>query len=297
MTTWLLDDGAMIYQPFRQGALAPAVSPWSNARNFQTLSLLVPPRKPQAAGPVLLQLHEVGFEQGSRQILQHVSLQLAERQIVTLIGPNGAGKTTLVKIALGLLPASQGIVTRKSGLRIGYMPQRLRLETTMPMSVQRFLQLVPAASAAAIDAALDEVGATPLLHSSLHDLSGGEMQRLLLARALLLQPELLVLDEPTQGVDLKGQAELYRLITRIRDRHGCGVLMVSHDLHLVMSATDEVICLNQHVCCHGHPEQVSHDPVYLEMFGKQGAEAMALYTHHHNHRHDLTGEVIKDGSA
>jgi zinc transport system ATP-binding protein len=256
---------------------APGAALAPNAGKFQTLSLLVPPRKIQAAGPVLL--------------------QIAERQIVTLIGPNGAGKTTLVKIALGLLPASQGIVTRKPDLRIGYMPQRLRLETTMPMSVQRFLQLVPGARSEAISTALGEVGADNLLRASLHGLSGGEMQRILLARALLLQPELLVLDEPTQGVDLKGQAELYRLITRIRDRHHCGVLMVSHDLHLVMSATDEVICLNQHVCCHGHPEQVSNDPIYLEMFGKQGAEAMAVYTHHHNHRHDLGGEVIKDGSA
>ena len=258
------------------------------------MSLLTPPKFPKSQTPVLLQLHEVGFAHGPRSILQDVSLQIAEGQIVTLIGPNGAGKTTLVKIALGLLPATQGIVTRTPQLRIGYMPQRLRLETTMPLSVQRFLQLVPGATATAINAALDEVGASTVLRSSLHDLSGGELQRILLARALLQKPQLLVLDEPTQGVDLKGQAELYRLITRIRDRHRCGVLMVSHDLHLVMSATDEVICLNQHVCCHGHPEQVSNDPVYLEMFGKTGAEAMAIYTHHHNHRHDLAGEVITE---
>jgi zinc transport system ATP-binding protein len=258
----------------------------------QNLTLSV--KAPQSPTPVLLQLHDVGFAHGTRHILNHVSLQIAAGQIVTLIGPNGAGKTTLVKIALGLLPATQGIVTRAQGLRIGYMPQRLRLETTMPLSVQRFLQLVPAATAPRIGAALDEVGAAGLVKSSLQDLSGGEMQRILLARALLRQPQLLVLDEPTQGVDLKGQAELYRLITQIRDRHRCGVLLVSHDLHLVMSATDEVICLNQHVCCHGHPEQVSNDPVYLEMFGKTGAEAVAIYTHHHNHRHDLAGEVISE---
>src|SRR5690606_13653059 len=133
-----------------------------------------------------------------------------------------------------------------------------------------------------------------VLHSRLSTLSGGELQRVLLARALLLRPHLLVLDEPTQGVDLKGQADLYRLLTPIRDRHGCGVLMVSHELHLGMSSTDEVICLNQHVCCHGRPEQVSNGPAYLELFGHRGVEAMAVYTHHHNHHHDLTGEVVTE---
>lgn len=252
--------------------------------------------KPQDQ-PYLLQLQSVGFDHGQRHILNNVSLQLSQDQIVTLIGPNGAGKTTLVKIAMGLLTATRGDVTLAPGLRIGYMPQRLRLETTMPLSVLRFLRLVPGAKQVKIEEALSEVGASQVLHSSLHDLSGGEMQRILLARALLQQPQLLVLDEPTQGVDLKGQADLYRLITQIRDRHHCGVLMVSHDLHLVMSATDEVICLNQHICCHGHPEQVSNDPAYLEMFGKKGAAAMAIYTHHHNHHHDLTGEVVKDSKA
>ena len=143
-----------------------------------------------------------------------------------------------------------------------------------------------------IENALAEVKASQLLHSQIHALSGGELQRVLLARALIQDPELLVLDEPVQGVDITGQAELYALIADIRDRHECGVLMVSHDLHLVMSATDEVICLNQHVCCHGHPEQVSNDPAYLELFGKKQAEALAVYAHHHNHSHALDGEVL-----
>jgi zinc transport system ATP-binding protein len=136
-----------------------------------------------------------------------------------------------------------------------------------------------------------------LAQARLQDLSGGELQRVLLARALLQNPRLLVLDEPAQGVDLKGQAELYRLIMEIRDKHQCGVLMVSHDLHLVMAATDEVICLNQHVCCHGHPEKVSNDPAYLELFGKRDAETMAFYTHYHTHHHGLAGEVIPDREA
>lgn len=242
----------------------------------------------------LLHLHGVDYEVGSRHILQQVHLHLARGQILTLIGPNGAGKTSLVKIALGLLQPSRGTVNRSPSLRIGYMPQKLQLETTLPITVERFLRLVPGVDRQSITSALSEVGAPHVAENRLHSLSGGELQRVLLARALLRNPDLLVLDEPTQGVDLKGQAELYQLITRIRDTHGCGVLMVSHDLHLVMSATDEVICLNQHVCCHGHPEKVSNDPAYLELFGPAGVQAMAVYTHHHYHEHNLSGEVVSE---
>jgi zinc transport system ATP-binding protein len=242
----------------------------------------------------LLQLRGIGFAPGGREILRDVSLELRGGQILTVIGPNGAGKTTLIKIAMGLVPPDAGVVHRAPGLRIGYMPQRLQVEATLPMQVERFLRLGAKVAPERLREALREVGAGQVIHSRLSTLSGGELQRVLLARALLHDPQLLVLDEPTQGVDLKGQAELYRLITRIRDRHQCSVLMVSHDLHLVMSATDEVICLNQHVCCHGHPEQVSNDPAYLELFGKSGAAAMAVYTHHHNHHHDLAGCVVKD---
>jgi zinc transport system ATP-binding protein len=211
---------------------------------------------------------------------------------VTLIGPNGAGKTSLVKIVLGLVPPTSGEIERLEGIRIGYMPQRLQVDQSMPVSVSRFLSLGANARADRIDDALKEVGASVLKDSQLFALSGGELQRVLLARALIQEPQLLVLDEPAQGVDVNGQAELYRLIADIRDRHGCGILLVSHDLHLVMSATDEVICLNQHVCCHGHPEQVSNDPAYLELFGKKDAETLAVYTHHHNHSHDLAGDVV-----
>jgi zinc transport system ATP-binding protein len=242
----------------------------------------------------LLHLHAVDYHAGNRHILSKVNLHLQQGQILTLIGPNGAGKTTLVKIALGLLTPTSGTVDRSKGLRIGYMPQKLQVESTLPLSVERFLQLAPRAAQADIAGALAEVGASHVRHSRLQALSGGEFQRVLLARALLGKPELLVLDEPTQGVDLKGQAELYSLITQLRDAHNCGVLMVSHDLHLVMSATDEVICLNQHVCCHGHPEQVSNDPAYLEMFGQAGARAMAVYTHHHYHEHTLAGDVVAE---
>jgi zinc transport system ATP-binding protein len=242
----------------------------------------------------LLNAREISLQFGQRQVLQNISLNITERQIVTLIGPNGAGKTSLVKIVLGLIKPSSGTVERKKGIRIGYMPQRLQVDQGMPVSVSKFLTLAANARNSEIDRVLDEVGASPLRGSQLHSLSGGEMQRVLLARALIQDPQLLVLDEPAQGVDVNGQAALYRLIADIRNRHECGILLVSHDLHLVMSATDEVICLNQHVCCHGHPEQVSNDPAYLELFGKKDAETLAVYTHHHNHSHDLAGEIVDD---
>ncbi len=241
----------------------------------------------------LINASNISLQIEQRQILENISLQVAKEQIVTLIGPNGAGKTSLVKIVLGLLKPSCGTVTLKKGLRIGYMPQRLHIDPSMPVSVDRFLKLAVNANRSEISSVLKEVGASALLNSQLHSLSGGELQRVLLARALIQAPQLLVLDEPVQGVDVNGQAELYRLIESIRTRHKCGILLISHDLHLVMSATDEVICLNQHVCCHGHPEQVSNDPAYLELFGKKDAETLAVYTHHHNHSHDLGGEIVE----
>lgn len=243
---------------------------------------------------ILLNARDISLQFDQRQILQNISLKITERQIVTLIGPNGAGKTSLVKIVLGLVRPTSGRVERKKGIRIGYMPQRLHVDQSMPVTVARFLTLAANAGTSEITRALMEVGAETLINSQLHALSGGELQRVLLARALIQRPQLLVLDEPAQGVDVNGQAELYRLISNIRDRHNCGILLVSHDLHLVMSATDEVICLNQHVCCHGHPEQVSNDPAYLELFGKKDAETLAVYTHHHNHSHDLAGEVVDE---
>jgi len=176
------------------------------------------------------------------------------------------------------------------------MPQKLHVDPTLPLSVLRFLRLVPGVDRARAQSALKEVGAEQVIDSPVQSISGGEMQRVLLARALLREPELLVLDEPVQGVDVAGQAELYSLITRLRDRHGCGVLMVSHDLHLVMSTTDQVVCLNRHVCCSGHPEQVSGDPAFVELFGKN-AQSLAIYHHHHDHAHDLHGAVVDDSTA
>ncbi|HEV2545863.1 MAG TPA: zinc ABC transporter ATP-binding protein ZnuC [Stellaceae bacterium] len=240
----------------------------------------------------LIELSRIEVAFAGRAALSDVSLAVSPAEIVTVIGPNGAGKTTLLRVALGLQRADGGAVRRRPGLRVGYMPQRLAVDDTLPLTVERFLALVPEARRDP-HAALAEVGAghTPML--PVQTLSGGELQRVLLARALLREPELLVLDEPAQGVDVAGQAELYALIRRLRDRRGCGVLLVTHDLHFVMSATDRVVCLNHHVCCSGHPEAVSRDPAYRALFGP-AVEGFALYAHHHDHRHDLAEKVPGD---
>lgn len=242
----------------------------------------------------LIRLDGIAVSFNGQTVLDDVELSVRPGEIVTLIGPNGAGKTTLVRVVLGLLQPEHGNVRRTPRLRIGYMPQKLHVDATLPLSVLRFLRLVPGVDRKRALAALAEVGAEQVIDSPLQSISGGEMQRVLLARALLREPQLLVLDEPVQGVDVAGQAELYRLISRLRERHGCGVLMVSHDLHLVMSATDQVVCLNRHVCCSGHPEQVSGDPAFIELFG-QDAKSLAVYHHHHDHDHDLHGGVVKPG--
>ena len=227
---------------------------------------------------------------GSQTVLGGVDAAVHEGEIVTLIGPNGAGKTTLVRVLLGLERVDSGTVARRPGLRIGYMPQRIEVEPTLPLTVYRFLTLTVGRGGAAmktrVAAVLDEVGAGAVSGRPFRDLSGGEVQRVLLARALLRDPDLLVLDEPVQGVDVTGQAELYRLIRGIRGERGCGVLLVSHDLHLVMAATDRVICLNRHVQCAGHPEEVSRDPAYVALFGESVAADLAVYRHRPAHRHD-----------
>ena len=234
----------------------------------------------------LLELNNIELLIAKRHILHQVGLQLAPGEILTIIGPNGAGKTTLVRIALGLLQPTSGLVKRRSNIRVGYMPQRLHLDPTFPISVKRFLNMAGANQPEKVTSVLGEVGATDVFNSTMQSLSGGELQRVLLARALLRDPDLLVLDEPVQGVDVHGQMELYQLITRIRDQHQCAVMMVSHDLHLVMAATDRVLCLNQHVCCSGSPESVTNDPAYLELFGPQAVQNLAIYTHDKSHRHN-----------
>ena len=253
---------------------------------------LVAETEANASGRSLLSAQNIRVQVGERVLLDNINLDLRQGEIVTVIGPNGAGKTTLLKTLLGFIAPSSGTLVRSSALRIGYMPQKLALNPLLPITVQRFLQQT-GANTAAIQQALIETGVASLLQQSLHKVSGGELQRILLARALLRKPELLVLDEPAQGVDVCGQADLYRLITELRARYHCGVLLVSHDLHLVMAATDTVICLNGHICCQGKPEHVSQHPEYLQLFGRQIADDIAVYTHHHDHDHDVHGNVHK----
>ena len=241
----------------------------------------------------LIALDRITVMREDKALLDQVSLRVRPRSIVTLIGPNGAGKTTLVRVLLGLLDPDGGEVHRADRLRIGYVPQRFAVPPNLPLDVDGFLRLAGASTAKERQQVLAENGVGDLSRRPLRGLSGGEMQRVLLARAMLRQPLLLVLDEPAQGLDVQGQQAFYALIARLRDTTGCGVLLVSHDLHLVMAATDEVVCLERHVCCVGHPEDVSVHPEYLRLFGRDLA-GLAVYRHHHDHHHDLHGDVVPD---
>jgi zinc transport system ATP-binding protein len=227
-----------------------------------------------------------------RAILDCIDLQVSRGEIVTVIGLNGAGKSTLVRALLGLIAPTSGKVVRQPGLRIGYSPQHLHLDATLPLTVAGFLTLGGRTTGSRLRDTLAEVGVADILDSQVAAISGGELHRVLLARALLRNPDLLVLDEPLAGVDVAGQSELYRLIAHIRDRYACGVLLVSHDLHVVMAATDRVVCINHHVCCTGRPEAVTRSPEFIALFGQHIAEGLAVYTHHHDHQHDVAGAPV-----
>lgn len=242
----------------------------------------------------LLKAEGLSLSRGDRTVLDNVGLTVGPGEIVTLIGPNGAGKTSLVKLCLGLIQPDAGRIERRPDLRIGYMPQRLAVDPTLPLRVDRFLSLWSRIGRAEMLDALTEVGAAHAIDRAIQTLSGGEQQRVLLARALLRRPDLLVLDEPVQAVDVHGQIALFELIGDIRNRRGCGVLLVSHDLHLVMARTDTVICLNRHVCCQGKPDDVSRHPEYVALFGRH-AEALAIYHHSHDHAHADDGCVVAPG--
>jgi zinc transport system ATP-binding protein len=227
---------------------------------------------------------------GGRVINADVDIDIRPGEIVTLIGPNGSGKTTLVRALLGLERLDGGALRRAANLRVGYVPQRFDIDSALPITVERFLALGNGTHRDKIYGALREVGASHISGRQLSELSGGELQRILLARALLADPTLLVLDEPVRGVDYVGEADLYTLIGRLRDVRGVGVLLVSHDLHVVMAASDHVLCLNRHVCCSGVPETVAQHPEYVRLFGAETARAFGVYHHHHDHRHDLAGD-------
>ena len=250
-----------------------------------------PSHDPSEAAP-LVETRGVSLHFGRRSVLDAVDIAVRTGEIVTLVGLNGAGKSTLIRVILGIVEPDSGEVFQSPGLRIGYVPQHMQRDPVMPITVERFMTLGAPAPRATLQRVLDEVGADPILGYPLAEISGGEMQRVMLARALLREPQLLVLDEPLAGVDVTSQSDLYRLIADIRDRRGCGVLLVSHDLHLVMAATDIVVCLNRHVCCSGRPQAVLRHPEFISLFGPHLSETLAVYQHAHDHRHDALGEPL-----
>ena len=249
----------------------------------------------QAQRETLITLSNAGVTRGGRTLVSGVDLTIARGEIVTLIGPNGSGKSTTAKLATGVLKPSTGTVVGKPGLRIGYVPQKLTIDWTLPLTVDRLMTLTGRYSAIEIDAALEAVGAARLLKAAVQELSGGEFQRVLFARAMIRRPDLLVLDEPVQGVDFSGEVALYELVRQIRDTTQSGILMISHDLHVVMAETDTVICLNGHVCCRGTPSAVQRSPEYLKLFGERAAGSLAIYQHHHDHEHHDDGCVTPEG--
>ena len=234
---------------------------------------------------------------GGRTVLSGVDMDVAAGEIVTIVGPNGSGKTTLLRAIVGAVTPAAGRIERRPGLRLGYVPQALRLDPTLPLTVARFLDLPRPSGAAAREAALREAGVPDLGGRSMAELSGGQRQRVLLARALIGRPGLLILDEPTQGLDQPGSAAFYRRIEAVRASLGCAVLMVSHELHVVMAASDRVICLNGHVCCAGAPAAVASAPEYRALFGTGTMGALALYRHDHDHHHHAPVEPPVPGRA
>ncbi|WP_281954697.1 metal ABC transporter ATP-binding protein [Pseudophaeobacter arcticus] len=234
----------------------------------------------------LISLQDLSVSYGGNRVLSHVNLSISSGEIVTIVGPNGSGKSTLLRSVIGAQIPSQGSVIRNPDLRIGYVPQKLHIDPTLPMTVRRFLSLPDRVSDQQATEALQQAGAGQLSSRQMADLSGGQFQRVLLARALLCQPQLLILDEATQGLDQPGSAAFYQQIETLRETLGCAILMVSHELHVVMAASDRVICLNGHICCEGEPEHVASAPEYRALFGSGTQGALALYRHEHNHSHD-----------
>ena len=240
---------------------------------------------------MLITLENAGIYRSDRWLVRGVSMNVAPGEIVTLIGPNGSGKSTTAKMALGVLNADEGHVHRRAGLRVSYVPQKLDVNWTLPLTVKRFLNLTNRASKSEMEVALSSTETLHLANAQMSKLSGGEFQRVLLARAILRAPDFLVLDEPVQGVDFNGEIALYKLIDDIRNRLNCGVLLISHDLHVVMSTTDRVICLNGHVCCSGSPAKVASSDEFKSLFGARAASGLALYEHKHDHEHLPDGRI------
>ena len=242
---------------------------------------------------ILVKLESAGFKIKDKILVEGISLSVEKGKIVTLIGPNGSGKSTTAKIALGIYKNIEGKVEKFTN-KIGYVPQKISIDWTLPLRVKDFMNLTESINDEQIDEALGSTGVLHLKNNNLGSLSGGEFQRVLLARAISKKPELLVLDEPVQGVDYTGEIALYELIKKISDELKCGILLISHDLHTVMSATDHVVCLNGHVCCSGSPIDVASNHEYKALFGEQASKTLALYEHNHDHVHSNDGEIKKN---
>ena len=246
---------------------------------------------------ILVSLDNAGVYKSDRWLVRGVTMDVRAGEIVTLIGPNGSGKSTTAKMALGVMAASEGVANCAKNLRVSYVPQRLVIDWTLPLTVNRFMSLTHAAKKEDIQKALSSTGTEHLVNAQVRNLSGGEFQRVLLARAIINSPQLLVLDEPVQGVDFNGEIALYQLIEKIRTEIDCGIILISHDLHVVMSNTDRVICLNGHVCCSGTPQAVASAPEFRILFGERAANELTFYRHNHDHEHlpDRTVKVSNDG--
>jgi len=240
----------------------------------------------------LVRLEQAGVFRQGRWLVRHIDLEIRPGEIITLIGPNGSGKSTTAKMALRILKADAGQIWQRPGLRVGYVPQKITIDNAMPLNVARLMRLTTKLSRSKIEAALDEVGVLSLIQAPISTLSGGELQRVLLARAAATKPDLLVLDEPLQGVDVAGEAALYALISSYRDRLGCGVLLISHDLHIVMATSDHVFCLNGTICCRGKPEEVAASDEYRALFLPHNRHILGLYQHHHQEDHQSAMPVI-----
>lgn len=245
----------------------------------------------------LISVEGLSLAYGAQTVLSKVDLSVEPGEIVTIVGPNGSGKTSLLRAIIGAVEPVAGTITRRPGLKIGYVPQRLHIDPTLPITVERFMRLTDRVPRETCAEALERAGVPDLLKRQMSELSGGQFQRVLLARALLNRPDILLLDEATQGLDQPGSAAFYRQVEAVRQETGCAVLMISHELHVVMSASDRVICLNGHVCCEGTPDLVASAPEYRALFGTGTGGALALYRHDHDHDHDHAHDHAKSHEA
>ena len=241
---------------------------------------------------LLVKLENAGVYRSSKWLVRGVSFEINHGQIVTLIGPNGSGKTTTAKMILNILNTDEGLVKGNAN-KMAYVPQKINIDWTMPLRVIDFMKITSSLNNTQITESLVMTGVDKLLYNQIHSLSGGEFQRVLIARAIAKKPDLLVLDEPVQGVDFNGEIALYNLIKEISVNLNCGILLISHDMHFVMSTTDHVVCLNGHICCSGSPSNVVKNPEYIKLFGEHNSETLSYYQHQHDHSHNHDGSISK----